>query len=114
DTLQVTVPASEAAQDTWESLPLAAPSVARNGSRVDGTHQDANATGIRYQLNGEWIERNTGTTWRIATTEPVQVQSIGAGRQSPAVSVEGANQAPFPVGLAILGLLATTSLRSRP
>lgn len=88
---------SQASIDAWEALPLLPPELMRNGSRIEGMHQDANATGIQYTLNGETITRETGRTWWIDTKESVEVQSIGAGRESAPTSVEGAKSAPFPL-----------------
>lgn len=101
-TLTLKLPPSDETIAAWESLPLAPPTLIRNGSRIEGVHNDANATGIRYQLDGEWVERTTGTHWMVQTSEDVAIQSIGAGRNSDFVSLDPSKAAP---GLPLLAFL---------
>jgi hypothetical protein len=97
-TLQLTIPASTAAVESWAAIPLTAPTTSRAGGLITGDHTDKNATGIRYSIaGGDWIERATGQSWRIETDASVEVYSVGSGRVSDAVAVEGVQNAPWPM-----------------
>lgn len=107
DTLQITIPPSAAAMETWATIPLTPPTTSRSSSLINGAHTDGNATGIRYRIaGGDWMERQTGQNWRIETEQTVEVTSIGAERTSATITVEGVKNTPSPVWPMLLLFLA--------
>lgn len=132
--LQLSVPPSQAAQEAWLALPLAAPTATVNvtGStvRVEGRHADGNATRLLWSLDGQpWQARDTAPTWRLelpneAGEHVLLLRSEGAGRTSPdaelrfgeATFLDGiapGRQAPLPVLLPLLALSLSILVRRR-
>lgn len=92
-TLTATVPPHPDAHDAWRALPLAPPSLATPaGLRLEGRHEDGNATHLAWRFgDGEWQRRTTGTAWRLrldaAPAGVLELRSEGAGRASPSLYV---------------------------
>ncbi|MHB1261737.1 MAG: choice-of-anchor V domain-containing protein [Thermoplasmatota archaeon] len=135
--LTATVPASQAAIDTWRALPLLAPAATANATEeaveVEGRHADGNATHVWWSLDGGgWERRETGGEWRIrfegldAGRHEMAYRSEGQERRSPdqtlaftvpgfVVDLPGGRDTPAPAAslFAIL-LVAVLVLRNRP
>lgn len=132
--LTAVVPPDASADEAWRALPLAPPRAVATredaGWRVEGEHQDGNATSLLFRLDGgSWQLRETGRTWRVQVgplegTHTFEFRSDGTGRSSPIETLtvgdafvdsatSSTQQSPSPLPYLLIVLAAVAARRRK-